>query len=402
MEGFITFAAYDSTDEMKSVADVVCLGKNDEVVIQETIDKCAKEGKNLYFFNGTYVIENFYDFKDGGPKSALCFPNLRREISVIGQNFTYGKKNSGVIFYLPASTLEKVGEEGVDVMRSKWTERGIGNGSVLKLENIQISLSHNQKPVRCIDLRRCDRPELKNVRLHAYMDMNAGFGMPPEIAAKGCIGLTMTDGSNAWYSNYTNVLATGFYEGIQAGGEHVVLINCGAIMCYYGWTFGNYKLNCGANHPITLINCMDERNVNLPLFNECGDDDGKGGRVRGEQEVTMISFNIERIAEQSPGKALGDLMKEVVPGTWKGNIDFTAQPAWCHVNEKNFQLWENDGSGQGIKTRNNTHKTVCGTQERLSYYPTFGQQIFDTDLNKMVICIDVANKKWVDCNGKEV
>ena len=46
-----------------------------------------------------------------------------------------------------------------------------------------------------------------------------------------------------------------------------------------------------------------------------------------------------------------------------------------------------------------THKTVCSTAERLSYYPSFGQQIFDTDLNKLLICVDVDSKKWVDANG---
>ena len=30
------------------------------------------------------------------------------------------------------------------------------------------------------------------------------------------------------------------------------------------------------------------------------------------------------------------------------------------------------------------------------------ENIFDTDLNKMVICIDPGLKKWVDFNGAEV
>ncbi len=58
-------------------------------------------------------------------------------------------------------------------------------------------------------------------------------------------------------------------------------------------------------------------------------------------------------------------------------------------------------SGKGFKTRNSCHKLVCDTKERLSYYPMLGQQIFDTDLNKMLICIDPATKKWVDFNGNE-
>jgi hypothetical protein len=116
----------------------------------------------------------------------------------------------------------------------------------------------------------------------------------------------------------------------------------------------------------------------------------------------MISFNIERIASQTPGGILGDAMREVVPGSFRGSIDFTAQPAWCHLNEVNFKLWEEDGSGSGFKTRNVCHKTVCTTEERLSYYPSLGQQIYDTDLSKMLVCVDPATKKWVDFLGAEV
>ena len=31
-----------------------------------------------------------------------------------------------------------------------------------------------------------------------------------------------------------------------------------------------------------------------------------------------------------------------------------------------------------------------------------GQQIYDTDLNKMLVCIDPDRKKWVDYDGNEV
>jgi len=219
----------------------------------------------------------------------------------------------------------------------------------------------------------------------------------------GCIGITMTDGSNAFFSNYYNCSGSGMYEAFQVGGEHVVLVNCSAIMNVYGYTFGNYTIRCGANHPITMINCMDERNVHLPLFNSCGDSiRGSRERLQGGQEVNMISFNMERIPAQTPGGVLGDCMREVYPGTWRGTIEFTAQPDWHHLNEENFQLWENDGSGTGFRTRNVAHKQICTTAERLRYYPTYGQQIFDTDLNKLLICTDPANRIWVDACGNIV
>lgn len=413
---FLTVAPYDCNEAVKGSADIVCTGEHDELTLQKAIDRAAEEGKSLYLLSGHYHIDGFYDRGDGGPKTAICFRNSRRETTIIGQDAPFHE--SGAVLYVRAHVLDALPDatdttdedanvqdtarNPVDVMRSTWVRRGLGSGASLHMENICFELSHNQKPIRCLDLRRCDRVDMKNMQFYAYRDMPAGLGKPPAIPAKGCIGITTTDGSNYSYSNYTNVGVSGFWEGFQVGGEHVVLINCNAIMNYYGYTFGNYSTNCGSNHPITLINCMDERNVCLPLFRQCGDSDGKGGRLQGLQEVTMVSFNIERIAEQSPGGVLKDCMREVYPGTWRGNIEFSAQPAWCHRNEVHFQLWQNDGSGSGFRTRNSCHKLACSTEERLSYYPTYCQQIYDTDLKKSLICIDPANKTWVDAMGNEV
>ncbi len=408
MSMYITVAA--ATTQNKNGADFICTGTHDELVIQAAIDQCVEESKNILLLNGVYHIDGFHDYYgDNGPKSALCFPNKWREIGFFGQNHEYGfqkKYDNGVVLYVSQKALEETREEK-DVIRGVWTDKGIQNGSSLHMENIAVVLANNQNPIRCIDLRRTDRVEVKNVTLVSYGDSireNSGHGLcpPPCVPGRGCIGLTMTDGSNNSYSNYVNLQTYGFDEGIQVGGEHVVMINCGAAVGRYGFTFGNYETHCGSNHPITLINCMDERNINLPLFNRCGDDDIHGCWMQGKQEISLISFNMERVEGQTPGGKLGDLMKEVHPGTWSGNIDFTAQPAWNHLNAVDFQLWENDGSGHGIKTRNNCHKMVCDTNERLGYYPTYGQQIFDTDLNKMLICIDPATKKWVDFEGKTV
>ena len=411
--GYITIAASNSTNEAKRNADFVCTGKNDELVIQHGIDECQKQNKNLYFMNGIYNINGFYDFNDGGPKTAICVPSTWREFIILGQGHEYGFQKSydnGVTLYIHDDAFDAAPGEQVDVIRSGWTARGIQNGASLRLENLAIILDNNHHKVRCVDLRRTDRAECKNITLVGYGNKFMGengfnLGSSPDLADVGCIGLTMTDGSNYNYSNYTNVFAYGFDEAIQVGGEHVVCINCGAALSTYGFTFGNYEVNCGSNHPITMINCLDERNVNLPLFGHyCGDSDGKGGRIVGEQEITMISYNLEIITEPAkiPGGKLGERMKETVPGSWKGNIDFTVQPAHHHTNTADAQLWENDGSGVGIKTRNNCHKSLCSTEERLSYYPTLGQQIFDTDLHKMLVCIDAHNKTWVDFNGTVV
>lgn len=390
--------------------DFGCTGKKDELTIQKAIDKAIEQNSNIMLLNGVYHIDGFHNYyDDNGPDTAICFPNEWREIRFVGESSEYGLQKSfdnGVVLYVSADALNG-SETETDVIRGQWTACGCQNGSALYMENIAVVLANNQHKIRCIDLRRTDRPELKNINLISYGDLMSkdsgnGLGTPPPIPAEGCIGLTMTDGSNNSYSNYINVQTYGFDEGIQVGGEHVVCINCGTAVGRYGFTFGNYVTNCGSNHPITLINCMDERNINLPLFNMCGDSDGKGGRLQGRQEATLISFNMERVEKQTPGGKLGDLMREVVPGTWCGTIDFTLQPAWWSLNAVDVKIWESDGSGSGIRTRNSCHKTVCTTEERMSYYPTLGQQVFDTDLNKMVICTQPDSKIWVDFMGNPV
>jgi hypothetical protein len=410
MFDFIYISAANSTNEFKAKADFVCNGKNDELTIQKAIETCVKENKNLYLLNGIYNIEAFYDFGDGGPFAAISIPNAHREIKIIGQNHEYGfqkRYDNGVVFYVSKKALDTIKDSSVDVIRGTWTAAGIQNGSSLHMENMAIILADNQHPIRCIDLRRTDRVDIKNISLISYGDSIAqdspvGLSTAPKIPTPGCIGLTMTDGSNYDYSNYTNVQAWGFDEGIQVGGEHVVCINCGATMGRYGFTFGNYEVKCGTNHPTTLINCLDERNINLPYYGRwCGDGDGKGGRLIGNQEIYLIGFNIERVATQTPGGKLGDLMREEIPGTWCGRIEYTAQPKWCALNDAAFKLWENDGSGSKIKTINSCHKNVCSTEERLSYFPSLGQQIYDTDLNKMLICIDPYQKTWVDFFGNK-
>ena len=79
--GFVVISASNSNDDAKKSSDFVCTGKNDEKVIQKALDICVKESKNIFLHNGTYVIEDFYSFEDGGPDSALVVPEFKGEIA---------------------------------------------------------------------------------------------------------------------------------------------------------------------------------------------------------------------------------------------------------------------------------------------------------------------------------
>ena len=40
--------------------------------------------------------------------------------------------------------------------------------------------------------------------------------------------------------------------------------------------------------------------------------------------------------------------------------------------------------------------------ERIRYYPQYMQQLFDLDLNELLVCTDPAKRKWVDALGNAV
>ena len=183
--------------------DFICTGENDEKTIQAAIDKCVAENRNVFLLNGIYNIDGFYDFGDNGPLTALRFPNCHREIIFKGQNHEYGfqrKFNNGVVLFVTEKALESIGANATDVMRSSWTHAGIQNVASLNIENIAVVLHNNQRALRCVDLRRTDRVEVKNVSLMSYgglmaEDNQVGLAELPPVPKTGCIGLTMTDGT---------------------------------------------------------------------------------------------------------------------------------------------------------------------------------------------------------------
>ena len=71
---WVKVAASGSTEAAKAAADFVCVGTNDQETIQRAIDLCAKDGRNLYLYNGLYMIDAFREWGDGGPRAALRIP----------------------------------------------------------------------------------------------------------------------------------------------------------------------------------------------------------------------------------------------------------------------------------------------------------------------------------------
>ena len=126
MHDFITVAParYAGTE----AADFRCSGTHDEEMIQAAIDQCIRQNKNVILLNGVYHIDGFHDYyHDGGPCTAICFPNAWREIRFLGQNHEYGYQkrcDNGVVLRVSAQALALASNE-TDVIRSRWTKAGI-------------------------------------------------------------------------------------------------------------------------------------------------------------------------------------------------------------------------------------------------------------------------------------
>ena len=414
-KGEIFVAAADASEEEKLAADYQCTGTHDEIVIQQAVNAIyAMGGGMLLLSRGTFMIDSFPNHDnndDGGSDTAILIPSNNTtgyEIRIIGGVMRYsgGDNSKGTTIRVSDSCYESLNPNSkYKIFRATYNTSLAGKSKVsLFMESLAIDLPYNQKKIMCIDLLYCNRVFIHLVTCKAYISGYNGRTVsrtnPPDIAVEGCVGIRFTGGSNFGYlCEYRNLDASGFYEGFQVGGEHVVCSNLGGTFNFYTYTFGNYPWSEGFNHPITMINCSQEATVNYPLFAYCSE---SRNNSESGQMISIINFNLENLPSQIPGGAFGNLAREVKPGTFHGEIIYTIQYKYGGSPlSTTMKFWE-DGHGHRFQSRNSTQLLACDTTTRNSYAPNYLQRIWDTTLNKEVICVDTANKTWKDTAGNTV
>lgn len=75
----VRIAAFNSSEEAKASADVVCTGTHDEVTIQQELDKYDGENSHTCTFiltDGTYHIDGFHHYGDATHRTAIKFPQI--------------------------------------------------------------------------------------------------------------------------------------------------------------------------------------------------------------------------------------------------------------------------------------------------------------------------------------
>lgn len=391
----IRIAASDSIYYDKIASNFVCDGINDCKIINSAIEylKIIGGGKIL-LKRGRYLLNELKGDSCINFSVGNTVIEMESEITNYNRNQSKGQEeNTGAQLYMTDVLYESLDSENtykvVDVHGDD-----LDGGCIIK--KIGVIFPHNQKKIIGVDFYNFNGMcRIKGIYINGYnknYEPDTSVAGAPQKAIDGCIGIrTICKTSlGAVGTQYENVIVKGCYEGISVNGEHTILDKCAAIFCVYGYTFNRYTTG-SSQHPDLLIRCMDERNVNLPLFYD----------TPFGQSITFIAFNIERKPLNTPGGILGDYAKEITPGTYRGEMTYTIGEPYSNINTDTVPFWEN-GNGHGIRTTNLHHLQSCNSETRKSYKPNFMQKIYDTNLNKVVICIDESVPKWVDMEGNIV
>ena len=382
----VKVAATTATDIEKQYADLICDGVGDEEEINQGLQILASiGGGTLELSSGTFLLDNFTVGSDGVYR-AIKFPNVDGiTITIKGKGGMVKDNLVGTcvdLSFAAYTALDNSSNNQYELFGQDVT--ATLSSTVLYMSDIRFRSPRNQKKFIFIDLYNFGRVELNHVYVYAFKNVTGGNTSP---AVEGLIGLRMLRGSNfGTENNYLSCGMNGCYEGWQVGSEHVYMRQCSAIYNVYGYTFGNYEWTNAFLHPIVMIKCTDERNINLPLFKKCG---FYSGSVNKGQRIDMIDFSIERKTEGTPGHVLGNLAVEDVDGTFNGEISFTMLNN-NNVNSVDVAFFQSGGSN--FKIRNSAQKLVGTNTLRNSYAANQWQEFYSTDDNCLYRYV---NGSWV-------
>ena len=403
---------YDELNPMLYVASsdnehahFVCDGKNDEQELSEAISLIGWNGK-IQLSSGTFNIDSFSN--RNGIYGVMIVPKKLSitnysDIIVAGVSKNVNNYGLGTKLYIRSSCFDNIPtSEEVSIIG---TIKNVAFGT-LRVKNIRIDVEDNQHKYVIINGQYFGALVVDSCRLsggeNAYSEIIPKEG---SVGIRGCAG--DTNGSDYILKN---TYAVALYEGFQLGGEHLVCYELGTRFCYYGYTFGHYDYGSLVNDggvtltkPITLINCCDEGSRCLPRFFKCGI--YKENNHIARQVVHFIDFNFVTISatttaakEDIPGQFCG---KVIYNAAGTGNTSVNENPPLVYTNRTDMKFWE-EGSGTNFETVNLAHKQSCSTEERRKYYGNLMQKLYDTTLQKLLICVDTSTQKWVDVNGNIV
>lgn len=385
----IYIAASDSTESDRLTADFVCTGQSDERVIQQAVNilaACEKNravGKRIILLAGNYYISEFPHENECG-KVAVMIGDDTNSFEHIGILIAGSEHTESTCIHVTEACYRSLDDA---TSYSVFACKGHNwNHHVFK--DLYVTVPDNQRKIVCFDGRLMGSIGLTRCKCICrtrgdWSHVNSRLPVEGFVAFMGTYG-----SNNMWQSKWEFCQAEGFGQGFAVGSEHLLICKCAAAFGLYGYTFHNSPCDFGAVvHPITLISCSDEANANLWKF----------AKNRFRQCINAYNISFEWVPEWF---ALGgNYATEEHGGDYVGHIDYVANMGFYTQNSPAIRFWAK-GSGKNFETVNNVHKKVCTRAERHTYAANIGQEVFDTDLNKKLICID--DGVWVDLLGNRV
>ena len=395
-------AAFDSSTMDKARADVVCDGANAATEINAVVAQMSApdaRGGKLVFFPGTYILDSWTErtAKDGTLRRyGICIPHSQCEISFEGIGYTHKDVNTslrmngkGVVFSLSKRLWEAMEQDGryslvggVADPNSDSSGRGYSWG-FFTIKNISFRLPGNDKAIVVVDGIWTSEMACDGVQIATGAPFNDDSRVNPK-----CIGIrTCAAGNNNRRYTIDHCKLMGLGTGFHVAGEHLIMRQCIAQRCGYGYVFGNVPFlerwsQQVSNHPTTMVNCSFE-------YTWYGITLGTSGNGNPKYVCTLNAVDLN--AEESDGydayKAWKErkLVQDLSGGYWLGEITYhLTSKANGHI-PSTRNLWgANLAEGANFRTVNLAARRRGPTADRPTSMTDLGFGYFDTDLNKMV------------------
>ena len=395
------FAAADSLAADRARADIALDGTNDAARINAVVAKMsAARGGKVVFLPGVYVIDAWterpWPKKRGGGSQffGIAVPRTQAQVDFEGVGFTHKDRNTslemngkGVVFK-PSDRLwnamEKDGRYSLlgGVAEPNSSGRGYSWG-FFTIKNISFRLPGNDRAIVVVDGIWTSEMACDGVQIATGAPFNDDSLVDPR-----CIGIrTCAAGNNNRRYTIDHCKLMGLGTGFHIAGEHLIMRQCIAQRCAYGYVLGNVPFlerwsQQVSNHPLTMVNCSFE-------YTWYGITLGKSGNGNPKYVCTLNAVDLN--AEESDGydayKAWKErkLIQDLSDGYWLGEITYhLTSKANQHIPSRR-NLWGEDlSAGRNFRTVNLAARRRGPTSERPTSCTDLGFGYFDTDLNRMV------------------
>ncbi len=382
----IKVAASNSSDADKASADYVCDGKSDCALLNNLIDGLAStKGGKITLLPGSYHVSSLTEIERNGKtyKYGLFFPHKPGLVTIEGvggarkaTNLSFNSNHDGAEFIVTKELYETFTEEDdISIIGSEpsW----IYSLANYNLFDLSFVIPGYTKRLVVIDGKYASEMSVRNIFMVTGGNFDSTEGLNPR-----CVGIRACNGGNNGFNYFiSHCKLIGLGTAFHLAGEHLIMEQCTAQRCLYGFVFGEIddidsigegSRNTTGIHNLTLVNCCAEHVRRALTF-------GRGQL----NTVSIIDFNCEEGAEDV--WYCDWIAKDVGDGRFRGYISYyLIDSVTWNTYEGNIWGDLSEGAGEWFRSENLIARKTGPTSMRPTNLVDIGFQYFDTDLGEMV------------------